>query len=104
MNHTLQTTFGGPLEAIYGTEITLPPLPKKRKLEEEEEEDGDDQDDESEVPDVVQGEIARLQRHFKVTLDPSAASGGAVSLICHMEDANLPSVPPISVTLPASYP
>ena len=78
------------LQAIYGTEITLPPLPKKRKLEEDEE--SDDDEDEGGVPDVIQGEIARLQRQFRVTLDPSAAaSGGAVSLVCHMEDSNLPS-------------
>ena len=58
---------------------------------EEEEDDEDEDDDECDVPDIIQGEIARLQRHFKVTLDPSAASRGAVSLVCHMEDANLPS-------------
>ena len=67
-------------------------MPKKRKLEgDEDDEDEDSDDDECGIPDVIQGEIARLQRHFRVTLDPSAASGGAVSLICHMEDANLPS-------------
>ena len=64
-------------------------MPKKRRLEEAS--DDDDDDDACAVPDVIQGEVARLQRHFKVTLDPSAASGGAVSLICHMDDANLPS-------------
>ena len=87
------------MQAIYGTEITLPPLPKKRKLEEDEE-DSDD-DDEGGVPDVIQGEIARLQRQFRVTLDPSAAaSGGAVSLVCHMDDPNLPSGTLILMHLP----
>ena len=78
-------------------------MPKKRKLEEVDEDDDDDDDDECDVPDVIQGEIARLQRHFRVTLDPSAAvsvsgaAGGTVSLICHMEDANLPSGMVISI-------
>ena len=61
-------------------------------MEEEDDDEDEDDDDECDVPDIIQGEIARLQRHFKVTLDPSAASRGAtVSLVCHMEDANLPS-------------
>jgi mediator of RNA polymerase II transcription subunit 15 len=98
MNHTLQKTFGAPLEAIYGSEITLQPMPKKRRTE------AADAEEASAVSDVIQGEVARLQRHFKVSLDQTAQTGGVVSLVCHLDDANLPSVPPISVALPPKYP
>ena len=64
LNDALHRSFGAPLEAVYGAEITLAPLSRKRKLEEEE----DDEDD-GRVPRVIQGEIARLRRPFKVALD-----------------------------------
>ena len=97
LNHVLQKTLGAPLEATYGSEISLPPLPKKRKV---------DHAPGSEIPDVIQGEIARLRTQFKVNLDPSQPSqkSNIIHLTCQLEDPNLPSVPPIAVTLPPSYP
>ena len=99
LNHVLQKTFGAPLEAIYGSEISLPPLPKKRKIDH-------GHSGASDIPDVIQGEIARLRSQFKVNLDPSQPNqkSNMVHLICQLEDPNLPSVPPIAVTLPPNYP
>ena len=100
LNHVLQKTLGAPLEAIYGSEISLPPLPKKKKMDHGHSSQGSD------IPDVIQGEIARLRSQFKVNLDPSQPSqkSNIIHLTCQLEDPNLPSVPPISVTLPPSYP
>jgi hypothetical protein len=53
------------VEALYGAEISLPPLPKRRRridLEESSHSAGSG----VAVPHVLQGEIARLQSHFKV--------------------------------------
>ncbi|XP_076303807.1 mediator of RNA polymerase II transcription subunit 15-like isoform X2 [Lasioglossum baleicum] len=56
VNHTLQRTFGPCLEALFSPEIkNLPPPLKKQKIEEFP----------SEIPDVLQGEIARLDQRFK---------------------------------------
>jgi len=106
MNHVLQKTFGAPLESIYGTEISLPPLPKKRKLESSRETAAATSATTGDVPDIVQGEIARLRSQFKVNLDPAqpVPKSGMVHLTCQLEDPNLPSVPPLSVTLPPGYP
>ncbi|KAL0130781.1 hypothetical protein PUN28_002416 [Cardiocondyla obscurior] len=96
INHTLQRTFGPCLDALFGPEIkNLPPALKKQKVEESS----------SEIPDVLQGEIARLDQRFKVSLDPAQQSGSkCIQLICWLDDRHLPCVPPISVTVPADYP
>ncbi|KYN43253.1 Mediator of RNA polymerase II transcription subunit 15 [Trachymyrmex septentrionalis] len=96
INHTLQRTFGPCLDALFGPEIkNLPPPLKKQKIEESS----------SEIPDVLQGEIARLDQRFKVSLDPAQQSGSrCIQLICWLDDRHLPCVPPISVTVPADYP
>ncbi|KAH0954111.1 hypothetical protein HN011_011162 [Eciton burchellii] len=96
INHTLQRTFGPCLDALFGPEIkNLPPPLKKQKIEEPS----------SEIPDVLQGEIARLDQRFKVSLDPAQQSGSkCIQLICWLDDRHLPCVPPISVTVPADYP
>ncbi|XP_026667031.1 mediator of RNA polymerase II transcription subunit 15-like isoform X2 [Ceratina calcarata] len=103
VNHTLQRTFGPCLEALFGPEIkyslctirNLPPPLKKQKIEEYP----------SEIPDVLQGEIARLDQRFKVSLDPAQQTGSkCIQLICWLDDRHLPCVPPVSVTVPADYP
>ncbi|XP_029049565.1 mediator of RNA polymerase II transcription subunit 15-like [Osmia bicornis bicornis] len=96
VNHTLQRTFGPCLEALFGPEIkNLPPPLKKQKIEESP----------SEIPDVLQGEIARLDQRFKVSLDPAQQNGSkCIQLICWLDDRHLPCVPPVSVTVPADYP
>ncbi|KAK0179543.1 hypothetical protein PV327_005286 [Microctonus hyperodae] len=95
-NHTLQRTFGPSLEALFGPEIkNLPPPLKKQKVEEPM----------SEIPDVLQGEIARLDQRFKVSLDPAQQNGSkCIQLICWLDDRHLPCVPPISVSVPSDYP
>ncbi|XP_076654204.1 mediator of RNA polymerase II transcription subunit 15-like [Halictus rubicundus] len=96
VNHTLQRTFGPCLEALFSPEIkNLPPPLKKQKIEEFP----------SEIPDVLQGEIARLDQRFKVSLDPAQQNGSkCIQLICWLDDRHLPCVPPVSVTVPADYP
>ncbi|XP_043253697.1 mediator of RNA polymerase II transcription subunit 15-like isoform X1 [Colletes latitarsis] len=96
VNHTLQRTFGPCLEALFGPEIkNLPPPLKKQKIEESL----------SDIPDVLQGEIARLDQRFKVSLDPAQQNGSkCTQLICWLDDRHLPCVPPVSVTVPADYP
>ena len=56
LNHWLSRTFLPPLNAVVGQEISLPFLPASPTDSEEEEE----------IPDVLQGEIARLEPRFKV--------------------------------------
>lgn len=100
LNHTLKRAFGVSLEAMYGSDITLPPLPKKRKPEKKRESDN------LEASDLLQGEIARLQRHFQVQRDPVAIAGSrqGISVLCKLDDPNLPAVPPLTVTIPHNYP
>ena len=62
-------TFGAPVEALYGSDITLPPLPKRRRrIDLEEASHSGSGGTGVTVPHVLQGEIARLQSHFKVTI------------------------------------
>ncbi|XP_034934452.1 mediator of RNA polymerase II transcription subunit 15 [Chelonus insularis] len=95
-NHTLQRTFGPCLEALFGPEIKSLPQPlKKQKVEESS----------SEIPEVLQGEIARLDQRFKVSLDPAQQNGcKCIQLICWLDDRHLPCVPPVLVTVPSDYP
>merc|ERR1719318_482294 len=96
LNHSLSTTFLPPLQAVVGPAICLPPLPSSPPPS----------DDEDDVPDVLQGEIARLEPRFKVWLSSSQPSGqcGAVQLVCQLDDRDLPAVPHIQVTIPQAYP
>ena len=99
LNHTLHSTFGPPLEAINGPEITISPPTKRRK--------GPHMDHQDELSDHIQGEVAQLHSQFKVTLDASQAlilPLDSIQLQCQLEDLHLPSVPPISVTLGPKYP
>nr|XP_023013948.1 mediator of RNA polymerase II transcription subunit 15 isoform X2 [Leptinotarsa decemlineata]XP_023013949.1 mediator of RNA polymerase II transcription subunit 15 isoform X2 [Leptinotarsa decemlineata] len=95
INHTLHRTFGPTLDALFGPEIKLVPPLKKIKVEEP---TGD-------IPDVLQGEIARLDPKFKVSLDPNQQPGSkSIQLICWLDDKHLPCVPPISLVVPEDYP
>ncbi|XP_007953657.1 mediator of RNA polymerase II transcription subunit 15 [Orycteropus afer afer] len=96
-NHSLYRTFMPPMAAIHGPPITAPPLcTRKRKFEEEERQS---------IPSVLQGEVARLDPKFLVNLDPSHCSNnGTVHLICKLDDKDLPSVPPLELSVPADYP
>lgn len=59
------------------------------------------------VPIILQGEIARLDRKFQISIDPSTAIGSCkeqIGLICTLDDPYLPSIPPIYVSIPPDYP
>ncbi|KAJ0181585.1 hypothetical protein K1T71_002307 [Dendrolimus kikuchii] len=96
-NHTLKRTFGSTLDSLNGPEIkNLPPPQKVPKIEEPV----------MEIPDVLQGEIARLDSRFKVSLEAMQLSGGdgAISLVASLDDARLPCVPAVHVAVPRQYP
>lgn len=96
-NHSLQRTFGPAMTAIHGPPITAPLIsPRKRRHED---------DERQTIPNVLQGEVARLNPKFLVNLDPSHCSNnGTVHLICKLDDKSLPSVPPLQLSVPADYP
>lgn len=98
-NHTLKRTFGPTLDALNGPEIkNLPPPQKIAKVEEPA----------LEIPDVLQGEIARLDSRFKVSLETMQLSGsggsGTISLVAALDDARLPCVAAVHVAVPRDYP
>lgn len=72
----------------------VPPLKRKRVEESE-----------SEIPEVLQGEIARLDPRFRVSLDPNQQRGSKIiQLLCGLDDKYLPCVPPINIIVPEDYP
>ncbi|XP_039146931.1 mediator of RNA polymerase II transcription subunit 15 [Drosophila simulans] len=98
-NHTLYRTFRPTLELLFGTDITAPVPAKRPRVEEK------STSFEQEVPHVLQGEIARLDTKFKVKLDTtSQINNKTIRLICCLDDKRLPSVPPVSVSVPEEYP
>ncbi|XP_047618249.1 mediator of RNA polymerase II transcription subunit 15 isoform X3 [Phacochoerus africanus] len=96
-NHSLYRTFVPAMTAIHGPPITAPMVcARKRRFEE---------DERQSIPNVLQGEVARLDPKFLVNLDPSHCSNnGTVHLICKLDDKDLPSVPPLELSVPADYP
>lgn len=96
-NHSLYRTFVPAMMAIHGPPIMSPVVcSRKRRLEE---------DERQSIPNVLQGEVARLDPKFLVNLDPSHCSNnGTVHLICKLDDKDLPSVPPLELSVPADYP
>ncbi|XP_052230718.1 mediator of RNA polymerase II transcription subunit 15-like [Dreissena polymorpha] len=94
-NHTLQKTFGPAMSAIFGNPIRVPSPPPKRRCVEVK----------SSIPDILQGELARLDPRFNVKLDPMQHAGSHdIHLVCRLDDDNLPGVPPILITVPNDYP
>jgi mediator of RNA polymerase II transcription subunit 15 len=58
-----------------------------------------------EIPNLLQGEVARLDNRFLVTLHQQHQVGSkTIQLLCHLKDKNLPSVPAIPITVPEDYP
>ncbi|XP_077413492.1 mediator of RNA polymerase II transcription subunit 15-like isoform X2 [Vanacampus margaritifer] len=96
-NHSLHRTFGPAMATINGPPITGPSVSLWKRKQEE--------DERQTVPNILQGEVARLDVKFLVHLDPAHCSNnGAVHLVCKLEDKNLPSVPPLQLSVPADYP
>ena len=96
LNHALSGTFMTPTQCLLGSPISLPPLPPSPDVS----------DEEDDIPNVLQGEIARLEPRFKVWLSPSQPAGevGCTQLVCQLDDKDLPTVPHIHVTIPHNYP
>lgn len=96
INNALSCTFLPPMEAVMGPEISLPELPKTPPRTHVQEN----------IPDIVQGEIARLDPRFRVWLEPSQPRGRAssVQIVCELDDRDLPAVPYLHVTIPQDYP
>ncbi len=83
---------------IFGKSRNMPPA---KKLKESPEPDLGP----NEIPHLLQGEIARLDQKFKISLDNSAQTGTkTIKLVCCLDDKFLPCVPPINVTIPEDYP
>lgn len=100
-NHTIQRTFKPSLEAWFGPDIKNMPPAKKRRISEEQVVPSV-----PEIPHALQGEIARLDAKFKISIDQTAHATGAknIKLICSLNDDALPCVPPINITIPEDYP
>lgn len=100
-NHTIQRTFKPSLEAWFGPDIKNMPPAKKRRVSEEQVVPNI-----PEIPHALQGEIARLDAKFKISLDQTAHATGAknIKLICSLDDNALPCVPPINIIIPEDYP
>uniref|UniRef100_A0AAV2KP24 Mediator complex subunit 15 n=1 Tax=Knipowitschia caucasica TaxID=637954 RepID=A0AAV2KP24_KNICA len=96
-NHSLYRTFAPPMAAIHGPPILGPHISgKKRRCEEE---------DRASVPNLLQGELSRLDTKFCVNLDSGLPShSGTMNLLCRLDDKSLPSVPPLQLVVPADYP
>ncbi len=96
LNNSLANTFIPPVEAILGQEISLPPLPRTPPPETPKER----------IPDLLQGEIARLDARFRVIFSSSQPEyfSTAIDLICCLEDKDLPAVPHLRVSIPPNYP
>lgn len=101
-NHTLQRTFKPCLEALFGSDLTDMPTPAKQaRMSQEHRPPGSAMPTQQEIPHILQGEIARLDQKFKITLDSSCQTGNkTIKLICCLDDKYLPCVPPVSVTIP----
>ena len=106
MNHTLNRSIRSPLESIIGSEISLPPLPKKQRSADASDSQNFEGNYSVDISDVLQGEVARLQPQFKVSLDPAQPTHFShnILLVCQLEDKDLPSVPPLNVVIPQTYP
>ncbi|CAJ0929554.1 unnamed protein product [Ranitomeya imitator] len=76
-NHSLYRTFVPAMTAIHGQPITAQTvIPRKRKYED---------DERQTIPNVLQGEVAKLHSKFLINLDPSHCSNnGTVHLICKL--------------------
>ncbi|XP_061740304.1 mediator of RNA polymerase II transcription subunit 15 isoform X2 [Nerophis ophidion] len=96
-NHSLHRTFAPAMTAIHGPPIVGPNVAVRKRKQ--------DDDERQTVPNILQGEVARLDIKFLVHLDPAHCSNnGTVHLLCRLEDKNLPSVPPLQLSVPADYP
>eukprot|EP00088_Acartia_fossae_P000608 TRINITY_DN1024_c0_g1_i16.p1 TRINITY_DN1024_c0_g1~~TRINITY_DN1024_c0_g1_i16.p1 ORF type:complete len:623 (-),score=174.16 TRINITY_DN1024_c0_g1_i16:51-1919(-) len=97
LNNSLANTFIPPVETVLGPEICLPPLPRTPPASDE---------SKDRLPDILQGEIARLDPRFRVAFASSQPDycSTSVDLVCQLDDKDLPAVPPLRITIPPNYP
>lgn len=93
--HVLNKTFAPATHIIH-----TPSSPKRQKLIESRPEGN------YEVNNLIQGEVARLNPRFSVSIHPTLhrTASQVIVLQCSIDDTNLPNVPPIVIILPACYP
>ncbi|XP_075153265.1 mediator complex subunit 15 isoform X2 [Haematobia irritans] len=97
-NHTLYRTIRPSLELLFGTDICAPPAKIPKPAEKPSTGDLD-------IPHVLQGEIARLDQKFKVSLDTTSQNNAkSIRLICRLDDEKLPWVPTVTINIPEDYP
>lgn len=106
LNHTLQRTFGPAMSAFLGEGISVQGWAKKSKpLKGVGNKEKADKKMEEGLPLVLQREVANLGIRFRVSLDPLHHPGNlTIHLVCKLDDLNLPSVPPLLVTILPDYP
>ncbi|ELU01815.1 hypothetical protein CAPTEDRAFT_120706, partial [Capitella teleta] len=98
LNHTLQRTFGPAMQVLNGGIDYTPPAPKRLRT-------ASPPKDENDIPDMIQGEIARLDGRFRVEWDPLHKRGSkTLRFLCKIDDNHLPSVPALCFTVPEQYP
>ncbi|CAD6999010.1 unnamed protein product [Ceratitis capitata] len=99
-NHTLHRTYRPCLELLLARTYGNAPAPPKRQRVSEK-----PSQYECEIPHILQGEIARLDQKFKLTLDNTTQNNPkSIKVVCCLDDKRLPCVPPITVTIPEEYP
>lgn len=54
------------------------------------------------VPHALQGEIARLDQKFKVSLVMAQQKTKDLKIVCCLDDKSLPCVPPLTVKIPGN--
>lgn len=98
--HSLNRTISPALSVLLGPTLCPPPIKKMKK-----DQDVQTPPEAPNISDVVQGEVARLNSRFRVNVDCQQPPGSDdLTLICQLDDPNLPCVPPITMTIPWDYP
>ena len=98
-SHIIHQTLAPALKTLLGPTIPNPPKRIKRDDPVQPPSDGPT------ISNLVQGEVARLSPRFKVNLDCQQPTGSDdLTFICHLDDVNLPCVPPITLIIPSDYP
>ncbi|XP_064121852.1 mediator of RNA polymerase II transcription subunit 15-like isoform X2 [Macrobrachium nipponense] len=99
-SHTVHRTFSPALSVLLGPTYSLNPTKKFKRTNPLQ-----PPPETPNISDIVQGEVARLNTRFRVNLDCQQPPGSDdLTLICQLDDPNLPCVPPITLTIPSAYP
>ena len=98
MNHTLNRTFGPVLEKLRPEHTVTP----RRVFQSNEQKQVTRP---REIPSILQGEVAGLNKKFVARLDKSQSNtSGDVHIVISISDLDLPPVKELKVTIPQGYP